>query len=128
MNEPRDLAVQVLYEIDQLGTDDVDDRDELAGKARRLVEGVLGLRADLDDAIDAVSEHWRVDRMPVVDRAILRVALYELRHEPDTPTAVILAEAVRVAKTYSTEKSGFFVNGILGTLAQRERSDQASDR
>jgi N utilization substance protein B len=119
--EPRNLAIQVLYEADQLGLDTVPARAELAGKARRLVEGTLGHIPELDPAIDAASEHWRVDRMPVVDRAILRLALYELRHEPDTPTAVILSEAVRIAKEFSTEKSALFVNGVLGALALSER-------
>jgi N utilization substance protein B len=56
--------------------------------------------------------------MPVVDRAILRLGLYELRHEPETPVAVVVSEAVRLAKTYSTEKSGAFVNGVLAALAE----------
>ncbi len=60
--------------------------------------------------------------MPVVDRAVLRLALFELRHEPETPTAVILSEAVRIAKQYSTERSGRFVNGVLATLAREERN------
>jgi N utilization substance protein B len=76
---------------------------------------------ELDDDIDSASEHWRVQRMPVVDRAILRLGLYELRYEPDTPAAVVVAEAVRLAKTFSTERSGAFVNGVLATLAEKER-------
>jgi N utilization substance protein B len=59
--------------------------------------------------------------MPVVDRAILRLGLYELRYETDTPAAVVVAEAVRLAKTFSTERSGAFVNGVLATLAEQER-------
>lgn len=121
MSEPREVAVQVLYEADQMGRRSIGDRPELTGKALRLFEGTSEHLTELDAAIDAVSEHWRVDRMPVVDRAILRLALYELRYEPDTPTAVVLSEAVRIAKDFSTERSGHFVNGILGTLARRER-------
>ena len=59
--------------------------------------------------------------MPVVDRAILRLGLYELRHVPSVPTAVVVNEAVRLAKTYSTQRSGVFVNGVLASLAERER-------
>lgn len=121
MSEPRDLAVQALYEADQLGLDHIPERPELTGKALRLAQGAHTHRAELDIAIDAVSDHWRIDRMPVVDRAILRLALFELRHEPDTPTAVVLSEAVRIAKEFSTEKSGMFVNGVLGALAAKER-------
>ncbi|GIU93439.1 MAG: hypothetical protein KatS3mg011_2345 [Acidimicrobiia bacterium] len=76
---------------------------------------------ELDEAIDQASEHWRLERMPVVDRAILRLGLFELRYRPDTPTAVIIAEAVDLAKRFSTERSGAFVNGVLAALARRER-------
>lgn len=117
--EPRDQAVQALYEADLLGSDRLD--PSLGGKARRLAAGVMERRAELDAAIEAAAEHWRVERMPTVDRAVLRLGLYELRHERDTPTAVILAEAVRIAKEFSTEKSGTFVNGVLAALAKRER-------
>jgi transcription antitermination protein NusB len=86
-----------------------------------LAEGVLAYRAELDRTIEAASDNWRVDRMPAVDRAILRLALFELRHEPATPTAVVISEAVRIAKEYSTDKSGAFVNGVLAALAGSER-------
>jgi N utilization substance protein B len=59
--------------------------------------------------------------MPVIDRSILRIGLYELLEEEDVPTAVIVSEAVRLAKTYSTERSGSFVNGVLATLANEVR-------
>ena len=117
--EPRDLALQALYEIDRAGGSGGADR--LPAKARRLVEGVLAHTGELDAGIEAASEHWSVDRMPVVDRAILRLGLYELTHERDTPVAVVVNEAVRLAKTYSTQRSGAFVNGVLAALAQRER-------
>lgn len=116
--EPRDLAVQALYEADQreLTVGPID----LPPKAARLVAGVLAHVDELDRDIDAASEHWRVQRMPVVDRAILRLGLYELRYEPETPAAVVVAEAVRLAKTFSTERSGAFVNGVLAALADKE--------
>jgi transcription antitermination protein NusB len=112
-----------MYEADQLGLADIPEHEDLVGKARRLAEGAHSHRVELDSALDAVSDHWRVDRMPVVDRAILRLALYELRYERETPTGVVLSEAVRIAKEFSTEKSGLFVNGVLGALALRERPD-----
>jgi N utilization substance protein B len=117
--EPRDLAVQALYEADQR---DLPSRPaDLPPKAARLVAGVLEHVRELDEEIDRASEHWRVQRMPVVDRAILRLGLYELRFETETPTAVVVAEAVRLAKTFSTERSGSFVNGVLATLAEQVR-------
>jgi N utilization substance protein B len=113
--EPRDLALQALYQFDRTGRNGI--ADSLPFKARRLVEGVLAHTGELDDEIGSASDHWSIDRMPVVDRAILRLALYELRFEPDTPVPVVLDEAVRLAKTYSTQRSGAFVNGVLATLA-----------
>jgi N utilization substance protein B len=82
---------------------------------------VIAQKAELDPSIESASEHWTVDRMPVIDRAILRLGLYELRHEADTPAAVVVNEAVRLAKTYSTQRSGSFVNGVLASLASSER-------
>lgn len=119
--EPREAAVQLLYEIDQLGLGAIPEDADLPSKAKRLTDGVLAERKSLDDAIEAASEHWTVDRMPVVDRTVLRIGLYELRHETDTPVGVIISEAVRIAKEYSTEKSGAFVNGVLAALARSER-------
>ncbi len=119
MTEPRDLALEALYEADQRDVSSLP--AGLPPKAARLVGGVLAHLTELDAAIDAVSEHWRLTRMPVVDRAILRLGLYELRFEPETPAAVVMAEAVRLAKTYSTERSGAFVNGVLAALALEER-------
>lgn len=113
--EPRDLALQALYQHDRTGRDGT--TESLPFKARRLVEGVLAHTAELDREIGRASDHWSIDRMPVVDRAILRLGLYELRFEPDTPVAVVLDEAVRLAKTYSTQRSGAFVNGVLAALA-----------
>ncbi|HEY7565523.1 MAG TPA: transcription antitermination factor NusB [Acidimicrobiia bacterium] len=119
--EPRDLVVQALYEADQ--REDADPRPDLPSKAARLLRGVLAHLDELDREIDAVSEHWRVPRMPVVDRAILRLGLYELRYEPETPPAVVVAEAVRLAKLFSTERSGAFVNGVLAALAEISRTE-----
>ena len=121
--EARDLAVQALYEADVRGDGEMSpgSLDDLPARAHRLAAGVIEHRSELDAAIEAASEHWRVDRMPAVDRAILRLGLYELRYEPGVPTGVVVSEAVRIAKAYSTERSGAFVNGVLGALARQER-------
>ena len=95
-------------------------------KATRLVRGVEEHLEELGTTIDGVSDRWRVARMPPVDRAILRLGLYELRFEKGTPMAVVVSEAVRLAKMYSTERSGAFVNGILSKLAAIERPDETS--
>lgn len=125
MTEPRERAIQELYEADQV--EDWTAPDDLVGRALRLTHGVLEHRAELDEAISAVADRWTIDRMPVVDRAVLRLALYELRHCPDVPTAVVLNEAVRIVKAFSTEHSGRFVNGVLASLARTERGPRAED-
>ena len=119
--EARELALEALYQADQRGLLPEDAVAGLPARAARFVRGVLEQRSDLDSAIDRASSGWRVERMPVVDRAVLRLALYELRNRPSTPTAVVINEAVELAKTYSTERSGRFVNGVLSKLALEER-------
>ncbi|HEX2404381.1 MAG TPA: transcription antitermination factor NusB [Acidimicrobiia bacterium] len=119
-DEPRDLALQALYQAEIAG--DSSDLGELTGRVGVLVRGVLEHKEELDNEIESASEHWSVARMPVIDRSILRLGLYELRHATDTPTAVVVSEAVRLAKTYSTERSGAFVNGVLASLARAPRS------
>lgn len=115
--EPRDVALETLYEVETSGIDPTG----ISGRAKGIVEGVLERRDAMDEQIENASEHWSVTRMPTVDRSILRIGLYELLEEPDIPTAVIVSEAVRLAKTYSTERSGSFVNGVLATLAREVR-------
>jgi N utilization substance protein B len=117
--EPRDVALQALYQADRTG--DPGSLSDLPPKARRLVEGVMSCTDELDGTIAEASDHWSIERMPVIDRAILRLGLYELRHVPATPAAVVVNEAVRLAKTYSTQRSGAFVNGVLAALAETER-------
>lgn len=119
-SEPRHEALERLYEAEQRGSEEADLSD-ISAKAVRIIRGVLEHREDLDRSIEETSEHWRMDRMPPVDRTVLRIGLYELRHEPGVPAAVIVSEAVELAKTFSTERSGSFVNGVLGHLAQSER-------
>lgn len=86
-----------------------------------LLEGVAEHQSALDALLGEYSEHWSVDRMPAVDRAVLRLGCYELVHEPEVPTAVVITEAVELAKQYSTKDSGRFVNGLLARIAQQVR-------
>lgn len=113
--EARDEALQALYEADQRRTDP--DVRGLVTRAADMARGVWADREALDAAIGAAATGWRVERMPPVDRNVLRLALWELRHRPATPVPVIISEAVRLAKTYSTARSGGFVNGVLARLA-----------
>jgi N utilization substance protein B len=117
----RDDALEALYGADQSGRDP--DTGNLSDQASELAEGVWGSRVALDEAIGEAAEGWRVERMAPVDRNVLRLALWELRHRPQVPVAVVVSEAVRLAKAYSTEHSGRFVNGVLGGLASTERGE-----
>ncbi len=87
-----------------------------------LARGVEEHQEEIDALLRRYSEHWALERMPVVDRAILRLGSYELVFEPDTPTGVVISEAVELAKEYSTKDSGRFVNGMLGRIAAEVRS------
>ena len=97
---------------------------EVKSFAEGLVEGVMRERAALDGIIAGSAEHWRVERMAVVDRNILRVAVYELAWLPDTPPVVVLDEAIEVGKKFGSDQSGAFINGILDAVRKRiERGD-----
>ena len=120
VREPRTRALEALYQADLREL--TEPAEGLGGRARRYVEGVWKDRERLDRRLESVSERWPVRRMPAVDRAILRLGRYELLYEP-TPTAVVIDEAVELAKRYSTRRSGAFVNGILATLAAQARPD-----
>jgi N utilization substance protein B len=82
-----------------------------------VVRGVETHRVKIDDLIAGHAIGWTVDRMPVVDRALLRMATFELMARPDVPTGVVISEAVELATQYSTDESGRFVNGMLATIA-----------
>lgn len=118
MSDARERALLALYEADQRRTEP--DVDDLGERARSIVSGVWEARDDLDVEIGRVATGWRVERMPPVDRNILRIALWELRRRRETPVPVVISEAVRLAKTYSTARSGGFVNGVLSKLADGE--------
>ncbi len=91
---------------------------------QRLVSGTLANRDDLDAIISKQADHWRLARMPIVDRNILRLALFELLHEPSTPRPVVIDEALEIAKRFSTPRSSQFINGILdGVLKARKEEE-----
>ena len=125
----RECALQVLYLMDA-GGQDADAalagfwagfaRDEdVAAYAETLVKGVGAAREELDGIIERRSTNWRVSRMAVVDRNILRLAVYEMRFCRDVPGRVVLDEAIELAKRFGSEESRAFVNGILdGILSE----------
>lgn len=112
----RDEVLEALYEADSRSRPpEVGALDEVGAA---LARGVWEEREELDAAIGGAATDWRVERMAVVDLAVLRMALWELRHRPDLHTGVVISEAVRLAKAYSTGRSGAFVNGVLSRLAR----------
>jgi N utilization substance protein B len=126
----RRRALDILYEADLLDQElpvvlarhlDGPDADPPDPYAVELVRGVDRRRADLDERIGAAAENWTLERMPLVDRNLLRMAAYELFDRPEVPTAVVLNEAVELAKLLSTADSGRFVNGVLATIARAAR-------
>lgn len=95
--------------------------------ADRLVAGVIERIEDVDQLIRRASLNWRIDRMAMVDRNILRLATYELMAVPDTPVKVVLNEAIELSKRYGSEDSSAFVNGVLDKIASILRSETAPD-
>ena len=86
----------------------------------RMIEGVVDHADDLDEVVAKAAPEWPVDQLAVLDRNILRMALWELAVSEDTPLKVAINEAVELAKRFGSESSPRFINGVLGTLAQRE--------
>ena len=123
----REAALQMLFAIDASGSDpeevirdywrempgDPEDR----GYADGVVRGVMADLETIDARIRAASTNWRLERMTRVDRNLLRLGAYELGHHPEIPRAVILDEAVEIAKRYGTDDSSAFVNGVLDRIA-----------
>jgi N utilization substance protein B len=94
--------------------------------AERLARGATGRVEKIDDLLQSVLDNWRLDRLAIVDRCILRMAAFELLYEPETPCIVVIDEAIEVAKRYGGEESGQFVNGVLDVLRKSVEDSRAS--
>lgn len=123
----RERVIGLLYESElrELSADDLLAQLPLApaGYAVEALRGIEAGCADIDVLIGEHASGWAVDRLPTVDRAILRLAIWELSSRPDIPIAVIIDEAVELAKEYSTERSSSFVNGVLDAVAAHVRNE-----
>ncbi|WP_029149940.1 transcription antitermination factor NusB [Microbacterium indicum] len=86
--------------------------------AREIVDGVIDHGDEIDEAIETHSRDWKIDRMPTVDRAVLRLATWEILFNAEVPAGVAIDEAVEIVKELSTDESGPFVNGVLGRIAR----------
>lgn len=136
-HEARGIALKILFEADLTphGPLDILARymeDESIAQAQReyseqLVQGVAATRDEIDVLITEAAPAFPVDQLPVVDRNVLRVAVYELREGSDVPVKAAINEAVEIAKEFGGENSGKFVNGVLGTIAGNRTSSGGRD-
>lgn len=101
---------------------DRQNQEEIVGYAKEIVSGIAQHHAEIDDRITENSHKWNLNRMPAVDRAILRVGVWELLYNEQVPDQVAISEAVELAKEYSTEDSGVFVNGLLSAISNTKRA------
>jgi len=132
----RELALQMLFQHDLSGNSPeaiIGSFDELArvrGSARqfaeRLFRGTLDHVDEIDDLIRQQADNWRLSRMAVVDRNILRMSLFELRFLKETPPLVIVDEAIEIAKRFGNERSSQFVNGILDGILKRYNPEETT--
>jgi N utilization substance protein B len=123
--QARERALSLLYEADAKGAKPSEVLADLPVEADPfvvdMVTGVEDHLARVDTLIGAHSIGWTLDRMAVIDRTLLRMAAYELLESPDIPVGAIVSEAVELAKRFSTEDSGRFVNGVLSAIAGEVR-------
>ena len=126
-HQARELALKVLFQLES-SEDDPDEvlryhaaegaaTSDVAHFATQLVRGVIANREKLDGILSATSEHWKLDQMAKVDRIVLRIAVYEITIDRHVPTKAAINESIELAKTFSGEEAGRFVNGILGRVA-----------
>ena len=125
----REFALQMLYQSDasDMSMEEVaahfwDDREtteDVRAFAERLARGAAAHREEIDPILIQSLEHWRLERLAIVDRNVLRLAVYEFLHEPDTPPIVVIDEAIEVARKFGGEDSWQFVNGILDAVRKK---------
>jgi transcription antitermination protein NusB len=121
-SDQRRAAVFALYQRDVTGRPLDESLATAPQFTRELVEGVEAHRGELDEEIGRLARGWSLERIAALERSILRVALYELRHRDDIPREVAIDEAVALAKEYCGAEAPGFVNGILGAAARAERA------
>jgi transcription antitermination protein NusB len=124
--EARERAMALLYECESKSISPAELIEALPVPAEpftvELVVGVGQHLDDLDETIRRYAKDWTLERMPAIDRAVLRIGIFELAHRPDVPTGAVISEAVELVKTFSTDDSGRFVNGMLSAIAANVRA------
>ncbi len=127
----REIALTFLYQWDMRGEEVLPEMDEILVRDRRtpevaeyvklLVRGVVAESREIDSRISGAAEHWSLHRMAIVDRNILRMAVWEMGwHGDEVPAKVAINEAIEMAKRFSTEQSGAFVNGVLDRVRRNQ--------
>ncbi len=134
--QAREAALQMLYQIEMSGSglpeiteefwsgQKIDDAKSRAF-VEQLVKGVLKEKEAIDECIAKHATHWKLGRMPVVDKNVLRLAVFELKESSEIPLKVILNEAIEVAKKFGAEESSTFINGVLDKVAKELRKEEA---
>lgn len=131
----REAALQMLYqcEVGRAGAFESiesywgsrDEADEISGALRefanRVVRGALDRRDEIDALLSAHAQNWRIERMAVIDRIVLRMGVYEMLADPETPSKVIINEAIELARSYSGDEAVGFVNGVLDAVRKELR-------
>jgi N utilization substance protein B len=126
-HQARELALKVLFQLEGTGDDPAEvlayhasenaATDDVTAFAGQLVRGVMTNQERLDAILSETSEHWKLEQMAKVDRIILRIAVYEIAIDRRVPTKAAINESIELAKTFSGDEAGRFVNGILGRVA-----------
>ena len=119
--QPVEQAISSFY--DTLYSDESDEKPDRDEFMEELAKGTSEIAAEIDHRITSKSENWRLERMPTVDRNILRLAIYEMSRQ-ETPAAVVIDEALELARQFSGEESVSFINGILDAVHRAESSEQ----
>ena len=119
----RDTSGRPLKEIEENTFANENVTDEIKEFAVELAIGTAYHLSEIDMTLSKLADHWKIDRMAVIDRNILRIALFELLYKSDTPINVIINEAIEIAKKYGDSKSYQFINGILDKAAKEIRKD-----
>ncbi len=124
--EAREKAIQTLFQLDNLNNIEISIEEAMSfivkGQSNQfyeqLVRGTMAHRDELDAQLAENLENWELDRLPKIERTILRLALYEIEYNEDVPLGVVINEAIELSKTFSDEKSGRFVNGVLSKFTK----------
>lgn len=134
----RESALQILFQLEfnDIPVDEIiaqfwKDKKaslEIREYAAWLVKGIISHQEEINDLIQSLSDHWRLTRMALIDRNILRTAVFELLYEENIAPAVVINEAIEIAKRYSSEEAAAFVNGILDAVRKKLEKGRASSK